>query len=75
MASFPDFSGFHYGVFAPDDFNRALALGSIRTDDEDDGNRNDFYAPPDALTAAKRVVEPDTQVSHGATFLRFAQVR
>ena len=39
-----------------------------------DGNANGYSAPTDALIAAKRIVEPDTRVSHGATFLRFARV-
>ena len=65
MPSFPNL-GLPYGVLAPGDFNRGISLGSIRTDDEDDSNASSFSAPSDALEAARRIVQPDTSVSHGA---------
>ncbi|HWO27157.1 MAG TPA: hypothetical protein VNO30_50855 [Kofleriaceae bacterium] len=70
MSNFPDL-GLVYGVFAPSDFYRGLSLGYIRTDDEDSGNANGYYATSDALEAARRIVQPDGS----ATFLRFARVR
>lgn len=74
MPSFPDL-GLSYGVFAPGDFNRGIWLGYVRTDDEDDSNANSYGAPSDALEAARRIIRPDTSVSHGATFVRFSRVR
>jgi hypothetical protein len=68
--------GFQYGVFGPEDFNRgALAFGRFRSDDEDDGNTNQFSAPSDALTAARRIIEPDARVSHGATIHHVIRAR
>lgn len=77
MSAFPNLgTGFAYGVFAPADFNRgALAFGTIRSDDEDSGNTNAFSAPSDALLAAKRVIEPDTRVTHGATLHHVIRAR
>ncbi|HWO20117.1 MAG TPA: hypothetical protein VNO30_15125 [Kofleriaceae bacterium] len=74
MTTFPDL-GLRYGVFAPSDFSRGLALGYVRTDDEDSSNANGYSAPSDALEAARRIIQPDTTVSHGATYVRFARVR
>jgi hypothetical protein len=74
MASFP-ILGPQYGVFAPDAFTRGIMSGYIRTDDEDDGNANSYGVSSDALEAAERIVLPDPNVSHGATFLAFARVR
>jgi hypothetical protein len=39
MAQFPDY-GFSYGVFAPYDFTRGIALGWVYTDDEDSNTAN-----------------------------------
>jgi hypothetical protein len=77
MGSFPDLgAGFSYGVFGPTDFNRgALAFGTIRTDDEDSGNANSYSAPSDALLAAKRIIQPDTSTSSGATLLHVVRAR
>jgi hypothetical protein len=73
MEGFPNL-GLPYGVFAPADFSRGISRGYVRTDDEDN-NANRYYASSDALEAAKRIVQPDTSVSHGATYVRFARVR
>jgi len=77
MSAFPNLgSGFRYGVFGPSDFNRgALAFGTIRSDDEDSGNTSTYTVPTDALSAAKRIIEPDSSVSHGATLLRVIRAR
>jgi hypothetical protein len=77
ISSFPSFgAGFRYGVFGPSDFNRgALAIGTIKTDDEDDANNNSYDAPNDALSAAQRIIQPDPNVSHGATILHVLRAR
>jgi hypothetical protein len=77
MSAFPNLgSGFRYGVFGPSDFNRgALAFGTIRSDDEDSGNTSTYTVPSDALSAAKRIIYPDSTVSHGATILRVIRAR
>jgi hypothetical protein len=69
-------SGFRYGVFGPEDFNRgALAFGRFRSDDEDGGNANQYAAPTDAINAAQRIIQPDTTVSHGATIHHVIRAR
>jgi hypothetical protein len=77
QTAFPSLgTGFRYGVFAPADFNRApLAVGRFRSDDEDSGNANTITAPSDALLAVKRIIEPDTAVSHGATIHHVIRAR
>jgi hypothetical protein len=77
QSTFPNLgTGFRYGVFAPADFNRgALASGRFRSDDEDSGNASTYTAPSDAVLAAKRIIEPDTTVSHGATIHHVIRAR
>ncbi len=65
IAAFPNLApGFSYGVFGPPDFNRgALALGTIRTDDEDTDNKNTYSVPAAASVAAQRIIDPDSSAT------------
>lgn len=67
ISSFPDLDlGFHYGVFAPADFNHgAIAKGQFRTDEEDKDNSSSYTVPAQASTAAHRIVE---EISGGTVF-------
>lgn len=55
MSGFPSL-GMSYGVFAPGDFELALARGALGTDDEDTNNTNSYSVPAGLYSAATRIV-------------------
>ncbi|QRK04746.1 hypothetical protein JQX13_31555 [Archangium violaceum] len=67
MSVFPDFKQ-SYGVFAPNDFARAIVRGWVNTDDEDRNNKNGYSSP--YASESQRIVSSGSNTS-----LNLSQVR
>ena len=61
MSSFPQL-GFHYGVFATQQFTAAISSGSILTDDEDDSGHNDCMVDDPSIDADARAIITPTSL-------------
>jgi hypothetical protein len=69
MTSFPNL-GMSYGVFAASFFSKAIQVGYVYTDDEDDDNENSYSAPPSIAPAAKSIISDGSN-----TTLKLAKVK